>query len=86
MMTGEPRSATVAARTDAVCYRIDKDSFEGILRARPELADGLAAIMSVRRSALEAVRVADAQAPEDNSNLLGRIRRFFGIANPPLDA
>lgn len=82
MMTGEPRSATVAARTDAVCYRIDKESFESVLRARPELADGLAEIMSARRSALEAVRVADQQPPDDSTTLLDRIRRFFGIAAP----
>lgn len=86
MMTGAPRSATVAARTDAICYRIDKESFEGILRARPELAQELAAIMTERRSALEAVRVEDAQPPEDNANLLERMRRFFGLTSAPAGA
>jgi CRP-like cAMP-binding protein len=28
LMTGEPRRATVIAKTDVECYRIDKDSFE----------------------------------------------------------
>jgi small-conductance mechanosensitive channel len=79
MMTGAPRSATVQARTDAVCYRIDKESFESILRARPQLADPLAGIMGERRSALEAVRIEDEQPPEDNSTLLDRMRRFFGL-------
>ena len=35
MMTGEPRRATVVARTDVECYRLDKEGFESVMRARP---------------------------------------------------
>ena len=39
LMTGEPRSADVVARTDVECYRLDKDDFERIVVDRPEIAE-----------------------------------------------
>ncbi|MDB5804921.1 MAG: Low conductance mechanosensitive channel YnaI, partial [Betaproteobacteria bacterium] len=79
MMTGAPRSATVSARSHALCYRIDKENFEGVLRARPQLAGQLASVMAERNSALEAVRAEhNANQPEtDDASLAARIRRFF---------
>jgi small-conductance mechanosensitive channel len=85
MMTGAPRSATVIARSDAECYRIDKASFATILAARPALADELAQIMSERHVGLEAVRAtANSVASEDADNvkLLAKIRRFFQLPSP----
>jgi hypothetical protein len=41
LMTGAPRSATVVAATDVECYRLDKASFEDIIRERPALAEGM---------------------------------------------
>ena len=80
MMTGEARSATVTARTDAECFRIDKASFETVLRARPELADELARIVSARHAGLEAARVAyGARQDDDHVGVLVRIRRFFKL-------
>ena len=82
MMTGAPRAATVAARTHAVCYRIDKACFEDVLRARPELADELAEVMSARHTELEAVRREHQIAASDNGeeSLVARIRRFFVLS------
>ncbi|MES2295618.1 MAG: mechanosensitive ion channel family protein [Pseudomonadota bacterium] len=81
MMTGEPRRATVTARGDVECYRIDKASFETILHARPELAGELARIIGERHSGLDAVRAAGAGAPasagSDDATLLSKIRHFF---------
>lgn len=82
MMTGAPRSATVVARGDAECYRIDKASFESILAARPALADELAHIMGERHRELEAARAPvgnGADAESDNVKLLEKIRRFFHL-------
>jgi CRP-like cAMP-binding protein/small-conductance mechanosensitive channel len=81
MMTGAPRAATVAARSDAVCYRIDKACFEGVLRARPALAEELAALMAARQAALDAVRAAQGRktVDADDAALLARIRRFFHL-------
>ena len=85
MMTGEPRRATVAARTDAVCFRIDKESFEGILAARPELAGDLAQVINSRSSVLDAIRLEDQAAPrDDDARLLAKIRRFFKLPQPVL--
>ena len=38
MLTGEPRTATVTALTDTVCYRLDKQAFNDTLHRRPEIA------------------------------------------------
>lgn len=81
LMTGAPRAATVAARCDSVCFRIDKESFEDILRARPALADEIARIISERHTELDAVRGEDHAevADRDADSLLGKIRRFFHL-------
>ncbi len=80
ILTGAARTASVIARTDAECYRIDKASFEEILRARPELANELAQIMSERSSGLEAVRGEHASNPaEEELKLLEKMRRFFHL-------
>jgi small-conductance mechanosensitive channel/CRP-like cAMP-binding protein len=82
MMTGAPRAATVVARSDAECYRIDKASFETILLARPELAGELARIVSERHLALDAARAAGSGAHGDDGDgakLLSKIRRFFHL-------
>ncbi len=82
MMTGAPRSATVVARSDAECYRIDKASFESILTARPALAEELARITSERRGVLEAARTAASNVADpdtDSDKLLMKIRRFFQL-------
>jgi CRP-like cAMP-binding protein len=81
LMTGAPRAATVAARCDSICFRIDKESFEDILRARPALADEIARIISERHTELDAVRGEDHAevADRDANSLLGKIRRFFHL-------
>lgn len=86
MMTGEPRHATVSARTDVHCYRLDKAGFEGILRARPEIAGALAQVLSTRATGLaQAVEQAQADAAAlaraHADTLLARIQSFFGLAS-----
>jgi hypothetical protein len=53
-----------------------------VLRARPELADELAEVMSARHTELEAVRREHQIAPSDNGeeSLVARIRRFFVLS------
>ena len=85
LMTGEPRSATVVARTDVECYRLDKATFEQVLRARPAIAEEITQILAARRGALETVRTdaaggrASQVMGEQRTLILGRIRRFFGL-------
>jgi small-conductance mechanosensitive channel/CRP-like cAMP-binding protein len=85
MMTGEPRQATVIAKTYVECFRLDKAGFEDVIRSRPEIADGLAHILAERRHQLDQTR-SDLKAQSDeqalarsHQDILGRIRRFFSL-------
>jgi CRP-like cAMP-binding protein len=83
MMTGEPRRATVIARSDVTCYRLDKAGFETILRARPDVAESMSRVLSLRDEDLRERVAADSSAApgrDGNAAILGRIRRFFGLA------
>jgi small-conductance mechanosensitive channel len=83
LLTGDARSATVIAKSDVECYRLDGKAFQGLLLRRPEIADGMSRIIASRRPDLEKVREAFATqpgpAPVEQFDLLGRIRRFFGL-------
>jgi small-conductance mechanosensitive channel/CRP-like cAMP-binding protein len=85
LLTGAPRQATVVAATDVVCYRLDKDVFQEVLRARPDLAGRVAAILAERTVGLQAARhEMDDEARHRRvalatDDLLQRIRHFFGL-------
>jgi CRP-like cAMP-binding protein/small-conductance mechanosensitive channel len=85
LMTGEPRSATVVARTEVECYRLDKEAFQDILRSRPAVAEDISHVLAQRRTELdEALEDLDAEARQDRlsharHDILGKIRRFFGL-------
>ena len=84
LLTGEPRTATVVASEEVNCYRLDRDSFRGVLASRPEIAEAIAAIMAKRRLELSAAReklAGDAAAglKSEEQNLLSRIRDFFKL-------
>jgi small-conductance mechanosensitive channel/CRP-like cAMP-binding protein len=87
LMTGEPRSATVVARTDVHCYRLSREAFESILLRRPELVDDISATLAYRRVGLEAAREeASEEALRDRIQttqhaFLVRMRDFFGLAS-----
>ncbi len=82
MMTGAPRSATVTARTDVVCYRLDKGGFESIIKGRPDIAEAMSRILAMRHEQLQDRRAAArnlAREPIRHADILDRIRGFFGI-------
>lgn len=81
MLTGEPRRATVTARTDAECYRIDKKNFEKIMEARPEMAEAFARIMTEQDREREAMQKEWQALDHDQhrARLLQSIRRFFRL-------
>lgn len=85
LMTGEPRTATVIARSDVECYRLDKASFADIIQLRPALAEEISHVMAGRRGGLDSARQAlDAQAhtahaAQRESEMLRKIRRFFHL-------
>jgi len=83
LLTGAPRSATVVARTNVECYRLDKESFEVVLMSRPELAEQMSHVMAGRQGALaSAIAGHDAAARDhaaQSAEWLARIRGFFGL-------
>ena len=84
LLAGEARYATVVAKTDVECYRLDKASFQGLLLNRPEIAAEVSRIVGSRKSDLDQARESLAYIGGDSSGdkqarLLGRIRSFFGL-------
>ncbi len=81
MMTGEPRRATIVARSDVQCYRLDKAGFEKVLRSRPDIADEISRTLASRSSdltgRLESPDGGKRAAPQDD--ILAKIRTFFGL-------
>ena len=87
MMTGEPRKATVAALTDMLCYRLDKASFQEIIKHRPEIAEDISHLLASRGVELEAVReelseeAKRLRMKKAQTDLLDRIREFFRLGS-----
>ena len=82
MMTGEPRRATVIAKSDVECYRLDKEGFESVLRARPDVAEHISAVLANRESELETALETSANGKAHRpgrEQILERIRDFFGL-------
>ncbi len=82
MLTGEPRSATVCAVTDLECYRLDKAGFQGVIQARPDIAQELSRVLAARAAELDALRrdAVVTSTPQGNHlDFLARIRSFFGL-------
>jgi small-conductance mechanosensitive channel/CRP-like cAMP-binding protein len=85
LLTGQPRTATVAAESEVLCYRLDKPGFEAIIHARPELAVSLSQTLAERQAANDATLAslsaeARARATGTRANdLVRRIREFFGL-------
>jgi small-conductance mechanosensitive channel/CRP-like cAMP-binding protein len=83
LMTGAPRTATVVAVSDVVCYRADKKEFETILLARPEIVEHISTTLAARQIANERTLAgtdAGAATRTRAQELLGRIRSFFGLS------
>ena len=84
-MTGAPRAASVVAKTDVECYRLDKDAFEEILQARPAIADEVSQVLVNRRAELDsAMQNLDEsgrhrEIRNQHGEVLATIRRFFGL-------
>lgn len=85
LMTGEPRTASVRAVTDVLCYRLDKDAFHEIVAKRPEVASEISEMLAQRKVELAAAREdLDAAAKSrrvaaEQKRILGTIQGFFGL-------
>jgi small-conductance mechanosensitive channel/CRP-like cAMP-binding protein len=85
LVTGAAREATVIARDDVECLRVDKDDFREVLAGRPELAQEISTILAQRRVELESAREhldADTRSrrvQSEKKRILEAIRDFFGM-------
>ncbi|HLS85667.1 MAG TPA: mechanosensitive ion channel family protein [Burkholderiales bacterium] len=84
LFAGDARHATVIAKTDVECYRLDHASVQGLLLSRPQIAEHVSKVVGTRRAKLVHTQEALAAAPSTDAgngeaDLLGRIRRFFGL-------
>jgi small-conductance mechanosensitive channel/CRP-like cAMP-binding protein len=84
LLSGDSRNATVIARTDLECYRLDRASFQALLLARPELANEVSRVIATRKPGLETARAEAASTPVETHEpeqpaLLERIQKFFGL-------
>ncbi len=85
LLTGAPRRASVVAKSDVECYRLDKEAFEEILLARPSIAEEISHILAVRTaqldSAVQDIGAASAQRDlsQSRKEILATIRRFFSL-------
>jgi CRP-like cAMP-binding protein len=83
LLTGDTRAATVVAKTDVECYRLDRASFQELLLARPEIENEIRRVIGGRKGDLESARQAfsDAAPPPADAEVrfVTRIRRLFGM-------
>jgi small-conductance mechanosensitive channel/CRP-like cAMP-binding protein len=85
LMTGSPRVASVIARTDVECYRLDKEAFEEIMLARPSIAEEMSQILVERRAQLDSAMQSfgkesrNKEIHNQNSEILATVKRFFGL-------
>jgi CRP-like cAMP-binding protein/small-conductance mechanosensitive channel len=85
LLTGEPRSATVKALEDSECYRLDRQAFNEIIQARPEMAQHFSEVLARRKVELEAVRQdMDAAArakmmAQHQRSIFDSIYKMFGL-------
>lgn len=82
LLTGQPRSATVLAATEAVVLELRKEDLDPVLRARPALLEGLTAIMAerqARNSARPALPDMPSPAAPTREDIMVRLKSFFGI-------
>jgi CRP-like cAMP-binding protein len=82
LLTGGRRTATVRALETAVVYEIGKTQFEPIIRARPDIVEGLAVIMERHLRNIREHRE-DYEVDRETATISRRIKRlFFGVGRP----
>jgi CRP-like cAMP-binding protein len=82
LLTGEPRRASVIARTPVACLKLDRALFEEVLVQRPEVANGLAEAIARRQAELDSsVTSTDPNGPPrvSSASIATAIRGFFGL-------
>ena len=83
LLLGEPRSATIASKGDAMVVEITKEAMTHLMHERPELARYLAELLAQRQTHAAAKLAAHQQAHAHGHTLFdqlaNRISHFFGL-------
>lgn len=79
LLTGEPRSATVAAKEDTIVFAIKKEAFGDIIAANPPVSEALAEILVRRETELATIEEGRRKGISSKSNMMNRIKKFFGV-------
>ncbi len=85
LVSGEPRAATVRAKTAVVCYRLAPEPLRDLFEHRATLVEELCLMLAERQTALDAARdhldlaARSARAGQETKRLLDRMRRLFGL-------
>jgi CRP-like cAMP-binding protein len=79
LLTGDARTASVAARTDCTVLEISPDAFNQIARTNPAAMERLAALAAERRGPLEQARLAAIarQQSVTHAGLFARMRQWI---------
>lgn len=82
LLTGEPRTATVRAKTDASLLVVEREGFESLFQSRPSVAEGVSRVLATRQSELRERREQAATGESDERRslrLLATMRSIFGF-------
>lgn len=82
LLTGEPRSATVRAKSLCEVVVVDHSAFHDVLASHPEVVERMGALLASRQAQLDAASTVRgrSQAPEERSRrLISQIREFFKL-------
>jgi len=83
LLTGEPRNATIRARSDVEVIEMNRAGFTELFRTHPDAAaqmsDIIAARLSQRRERLDAGQQTDGGARGRSIWLLAKMRQIFDI-------
>jgi small-conductance mechanosensitive channel len=81
-LTGDPRSATVTAVTDALVFELDDRTLRALADGSAGVLDTLADAVSLRRLELQAISTDSSRAlppPEPPASLVARMKRFLRL-------
>lgn len=80
MLTGDPRTATVAAMTDCVVMELTVDAFRRFVLEQPRVLSQITEAVDVRRRELAATRASVSTAsPEAEVSFFDRVRAFLRL-------
>ena len=83
LLTGETRNSSAVALTRVDCYELQKTGLEGVLGSRADLAEDMSVVLAHRLGELDLTReklhLETARLEHSQTQVLSRIRRFFGF-------